>query len=122
MSVFTILSLIVVGLLAGFLSGILGVGGGVVMVPLMIFLLGFSQHEAQGTSLAVLAVPVTLAAAYNYYQDGSLNWKYALVMAGMFVVGGYLGSKLAISIDEKLLKKIFGGVLVILGFRMFLTK
>jgi uncharacterized membrane protein YfcA len=122
MSVFTILSLIVVGLLAGFLSGILGVGGGVVMVPLMIFLLGFSQHEAQGTSLAVLAVPVTLAAAYNYYQDGSLNWKYALVMAGMFVVGGYLGSKLAISIDEKLLKKIFGGVLVVLGFRMFLTK
>jgi uncharacterized membrane protein YfcA len=122
MSVFTILSLIVVGLLAGFLSGILGVGGGVVMVPLTIFLLGFSQHEAQGTSLAVLAVPVTLAAAYNYYQDGSLNWKYALVMAGMFVVGGYLGSKLAISIDEKLLKKIFGGVLVVLGFRMFLTK
>lgn len=122
MSLFTIVSLIIVGLIAGFLSGILGVGGGVVMVPLMILLLGFSQHEAQGTSLAVLAVPVTLAAAYNYYQDGSLNWKYALVMASMFIIGGYLGSKLAISIDDKLLKRIFGAVLVILGIRMVLIK
>jgi uncharacterized membrane protein YfcA len=122
MGLLTILALVVVGLIAGFLSGILGVGGGVVMVPLMILLLGFSQHQAQGTSLAVLAVPVTLAAAYNYYQDGSLNWKYALVMASMFVIGGYLGSKLAISLDEKLLKRIFGVVLVILGLRMVLTK
>jgi uncharacterized membrane protein YfcA len=122
MGLLTILALVVVGLIAGFLSGILGVGGGVLMVPLMILLLGFSQHQAQGTSLAVLAVPVTLAAAYNYYQDGSLNWKYALVMASMFVIGGYLGSKLAISLDEKLLKRIFGVVLVILGLRMVLTK
>jgi hypothetical protein len=122
MSLLIILALIVIGLIAGFLSGILGVGGGVVMVPLMILLLGFSQHQAQGTSLAVLAVPVTLAAAYNYYQDGSLNWRYALVMAFMFVIGGYLGSKLAISLDEKVLKRIFGIVLVVLGFRMIFVK
>lgn len=118
MSFTIIIFLVIIGLLAGFLSGVLGVGGGVVMVPLMVFLLGFTQHQAQGTSLAVLAVPVTLAAAYNYYQDGSLNWKYALVMALMFVIGGYLGSKLAISISEKILKQIFGVVLVILGLRM----
>jgi hypothetical protein len=122
MSLLIILALVVIGLIAGFLSGILGVGGGVVMVPLMILLLGFSQHQAQGTSLAVLAVPVTLAAAYNYYQDGSLNWRYALVMAFMFVIGGYLGSKLAISLDEKVLKRIFGIVLVVLGFRMIFVK
>ncbi|AFU70470.1 TauE-like permease, putative [Psychroflexus torquis ATCC 700755] len=122
MSLLVILALVVIGLIAGFLSGILGVGGGVVMVPLMILLLGFSQHQAQGTSLAVLAVPVTLAAAYNYYQDGSLNWRYALVMALMFVIGGYLGSKLAISLDEKVLKRIFGIVLVVLGFRMIFAK
>jgi hypothetical protein len=122
MSLLIILALVVIGLIAGFLSGILGVGGGVVMVPLMILLLGFSQHQAQGTSLAVLAVPVTLAAAYNYYQDGSLNWRYALVMAFMFVIGGYLGSKLAISLDEKVLKRIFGVVLVVLGFRMIFVK
>lgn len=122
MGLITIIVLVVIGLLAGFLSGILGVGGGVVMVPLMVLLLGFSQHQAQGTSLAVLAVPVTLAAAYNYYQDGSLNWKYALVMALMFVIGGYLGSKLAISLDDKLLKRIFGIVLVVLGIRMVFSK
>ncbi|PKG41575.1 sulfite exporter TauE/SafE family protein [Psychroflexus sp. MES1-P1E] len=122
MSLLVILALVVIGLIAGFLSGILGVGGGVVMVPLMILLLGFSQHQAQGTSLAVLAVPVTLAAAYTYYQDGSLNWRYALVMALMFVIGGYLGSKLAISLDEKVLKRIFGIVLVVLGFRMIFVK
>ncbi|EMY81568.1 sulfite exporter TauE/SafE family protein [Psychroflexus gondwanensis] len=122
MSLLIILALVVIGLIAGFLSGILGVGGGVVMVPLMVLLLGFSQHQAQGTSLAVLAVPVTLAAAYNYYQDGSLNWRYALVMALMFVIGGYLGSKLAISLDEKVLKRIFGVVLVVLGFRMIFVK
>ncbi len=122
MSLFIILVLVFIGLIAGFLSGILGVGGGVVMVPLMVLLLGFSQHQAQGTSLAVLAVPVTLAAAYNYYQDGSLNWRYALVMALMFVIGGYLGSKLAISLDEKVLKRIFGVVLVVLGFRMIFVK
>jgi uncharacterized membrane protein YfcA len=122
MSLLIILALVVIGLIAGFLSGILGVGGGVVMVPLMVLLLGFSQHQAQGTSLAVLAVPVTLAAAYNYYQDGSLNWRYALVMALMFVIGGYLGSKLAISLDEKVLKRIFGVVLIVLGFRMIFVK
>jgi uncharacterized membrane protein YfcA len=122
MSLLIILALVVIGLIAGFLSGILGVGGGVVMVPLMVLLLGFSQHQAQGTSLAVLAVPVTLAAAYNYYQDGSLNWRYALVMAFMFVIGGYLGSKLAISLDEKVLKRIFGVILVVLGFRMIFVK
>ncbi|MBZ9626761.1 sulfite exporter TauE/SafE family protein [Psychroflexus sp. CAK57W] len=122
MVLLTLIALVVIGLLAGFLSGVLGVGGGVVMVPLMVLLLGFSQHQAQGTSLAVLAVPVTLAAAYNYYQDGSLNWKYALVMASMFVIGGYLGSKLAISLDEKLLRRIFGVVLVLLGFRMIFSK
>ncbi|MFN2261239.1 MAG: sulfite exporter TauE/SafE family protein [Psychroflexus sp.] len=118
MSFTIIIFLVIIGLLAGFLSGVLGVGGGVVMVPLMVFLLGFTQHQAQGTSLAVLAVPVTLAAAYNYHQDGSLNWKYALIMALMFVIGGYLGSKLAISISEKVLKQIFGVVLVILGLRL----
>ncbi len=122
MSLLIILALFFFGLIAGFLIVILVVGGGVVLVPLMVLLLGFSQHQAQGTSLAVLAVPVTLAAAYNYYQDGSLNWRYALVMAFMFVIGGYLGSKLAISLDEKVLKRIFGVILVVLGFRMIFVK
>ncbi|MGM0635627.1 MAG: sulfite exporter TauE/SafE family protein [Bacteroidota bacterium] len=118
----SIFYLILIGVLAGFLSGLMGVGGGVVMVPLMVFLLGFTQHEAQGTSLAVLAVPVTFIAAYNYYQDGSLNWKYAMIMAVCFIFGAYLGSKLAISIDEKMLKKIFGGLMLLLSLKLILEK
>lgn len=117
-----LISLILIGLLAGFFSGTLGVGGSVIMIPLLILWVNFSQHEAQGTSLAVLAVPVTLLAAYNYYQEGFVNWKYAIVIAVTFVIGGYLGSKLAISINQALLKKIFGGVLLIVAIKMIFGK
>lgn len=113
--------LILIGLLSGFMSGIFGVGGGVIMVPLLLLLLG-SQQEAQGTSLAVLAVPVTFAVTYNYYQEGHVNWKYALVMAIFFVVGGYLGSKLAVTISESLLKRLFGALMLIIGLRMIFQK
>ncbi|HLU51833.1 MAG TPA: sulfite exporter TauE/SafE family protein [Flavobacteriaceae bacterium] len=122
MNITTILLLVTIGLLAGLFSGILGVGGGVIMVPLLAFLLGFSQHEAQGTSLAVLAVPVTLLAAYNYYTAGHVNWKYALIIALTFIIGGYLGSKIAINLDQATLKKIFGGVLVLVAIKMILGK
>ncbi|MGB5943124.1 MAG: sulfite exporter TauE/SafE family protein [Leeuwenhoekiella sp.] len=113
-----ILLLVIIGLVAGFLSGILGVGGGVVIVPMMILLLSFTQQQAQGTSLAVLAVPVTFVAAYNYYQEGFVNWKYAAVIAAFFIIGGFFGSKIAVSLDQKLLKRIFGVVLLILALRM----
>lgn len=117
-----ILLLIIIGLLAGLFSGLLGVGGGIVMIPLMVLALGFTQHEAQGTSLAVLAVPVTLIAAYNYYDAGHVNWKYAAVIAVTFVVGAYFGSKFAVSIDEGLLKKIFGFILIVVAIRLIFWK
>lgn len=117
-----IILLIIIGLLGGLFSGLLGVGGGIVMIPLMIFALGFSQHEAQGTSLAILAVPVTLIAAYNYYNAGHVNWKYAAVIAVTFVVGAYFGSKFAISIDQGMLKKVFGFVLIIVALRLIFWK
>jgi uncharacterized membrane protein YfcA len=119
-----ILILIVIGLLAGLFSGMFGVGGGVIMVPLMIFTLGYSQHQAQGMSLAVLAVPVTLLAAYTYHKSGEnpINFKYALVIAACFVVGSYLGTKVAISINETLLKKIFSILLVLVAIKMFFSK
>lgn len=122
MNVTMFLLLVVIGLCAGFLSGILGVGGGVIMVPLMIVLLGFNQYEAQGTSLAVLAVPVTFIAAYSYYNDGYVNWKYAAIMAAFFVVGGYLGSKIAVKIDIVWLQRIFGIVLLLIGAKMIFGK
>lgn len=113
-----ILSLVFIGLLAGFLSGILGVGGGVVMVPLLVLLVGFSQYEAQGTSLAVLAVPVTALAAYTYYTEGNVNLKYAAIIAVTFIVGGVIGSKVAVSIDQGMLKKIFGIIMMIAAIKM----
>jgi len=122
MSTTIIITLLIIGVLAGVLSGLVGVGGGLVMIPLMILLLGYSQHEAQGTSLAVLAIPVTFLAAYNYYSEGYINWKFALVIAVGFVVGGFFGSKLAISIDQAMLKKIFGVILLIAAFKMFFGK
>lgn len=118
MNATVIISLIIIGLIAGLLSGVMGVGGGVVMIPLMIFFLGFSQHEAQGTSLAVLAVPVTMLAAYTYYQEGHVNWRYAAVIAVFFVVGGYFGSKIAINVDQRMLKKIFAIILIIIAVKM----
>jgi hypothetical protein len=122
MSISTILILALIGLIAGFVSGLLGVGGGIVIVPLMMLIFGASQLEAQGTSLAVLAVPVTLIAAYSYYAEGYLNVKYAIVIALMFVVGGYLGSKLAITINKELLKKIFAVAMLIVAIKMFFGK
>lgn len=117
-----IVSLIVIGLLAGMLSGLVGVGGGIIMVPLLVLLLGFNQHQAQGTSLTVLVVPVTALAVYNYYKEGYINWKYAAIIAVFFVVGSYFGSKLAVGIDQKMLKKVFGVVLVIVAGKMLLEK
>lgn len=117
-----IVSLIIIGLLAGVLSGLVGVGGGIIMVPLLVLLLGFSQHQAQGTSLAVLVIPVTAVAVFNYYKEGYINWKYALVIAVFFVVGSYFGSKLAVDLDQKMLKKIFGIVLLFVAGKMLLEK
>lgn len=122
LSMTTILILIMIGLLAGMLSGLVGVGGGIVMVPLLVLLLGFTQHQAQGTSLSVLVVPVTALAVYNYYQEGYINWKYAAIIAVFFVVGSYFGSKLAIGLDQKMLKKVFSVVLLLIAGKMLLEK
>jgi uncharacterized protein len=122
MSTATIASLIIIGLLAGVLSGLVGVGGGIIMVPLLVLLLGFSQHQAQGTSLTVLVVPVTALAVFNYYKEGYINWKYALVIAIFFVVGSFFGSKLAVDLDQKMLKRIFGVVLLFIAGKMLLEK
>ena len=123
MNIETALVLICIGVCAGILSGMFGVGGGVVMVPLMVFFLGYGQHQAQGTSLAVLAVPVTFIAAYQYHQAGEgLNWKYALIIALTFVVGSVFGSKIALVINQNILKKLFGVIMLIAAIKLIFTK
>lgn len=117
-----IVSLILIGILAGVLSGLVGVGGGIIMVPLLVMFFGFNQHQAQGTSLAVLAVPVTAVAVFNYYKEGQINIKYAAVIAVFFVVGSIFGSKLALTLDQKILKKIFAVVLLVIAGKMLMDK
>lgn len=118
-----IIYLLIIGLVAGILSGFMGIGGGIVMIPLMILFLGYNQYEAQGMSLAVLAVPVTFLAAYTYHTSGNpINWRYAAVIALFFVVGGFIGSKISLSIPQNVLKKIFALILVFVAVKMFFSK
>jgi len=118
----TLLILIAIGLIAGIFSGIVGLGGGIIIIPALIYLLGLSQKEAQGTSLALMLPPIGLLAAINYYKAGAINLKYALVIALAFLIGGYLGSKIALGLSDQTLKKIFAFALLILGFRMLIWK
>ena len=122
MDIQIILMLVLIGVLAGILSGLVGVGGGVVMVPLLVLLLGYNQHQAQGTSLAVLVVPVTAVAVYTYHKEGFIDWRYVGIIALFFVVGGYFGSKIAVGLDQKILKKVFGFILLLIAGKMLLEK
>lgn len=118
MSTTTILILVLIGLFAGVLSGMIGVGGGIVIVPALIYFLGLTQLEAQGTSLALMLPPIGILGAMNYYKAGNLDWKYASVIAVTFVVGGYFGSKISLSIPQDVVKKIFGGVMMFVAIKM----
>jgi len=122
MTITTILILIVIGLLAGILSGIVGIGGGLLMIPMMIFFLGLSQHTAQGTSLAVMLPPIGILAVMNYYKAGFVEWKFALIIAITFIIGGYFGAKFAVSVSSTVLKKIFGVVLLLAAIKMIFGK
>lgn len=122
MNTVTIILLIIIGLAAGLLSGFAGVGGGVIIIPALIMLLGMTQFEAQGTSLAMMIPPIGIMAAYNYYKDGYINWKYAAVLAVFFVIGGYFGSKMALQISQSVVKKFFAIFIVLIGIKMFFGK
>ena len=123
MSLQTIIILLLLGIAAGILSGLVGVGGGIIIVPALVLLLGFTQKQAQGTSLAILLLPVGIIAVAEYYKGGYINIKYALLMAVAFVVGSYFGSKFALTLPDEKLKKIFAVVLMLLSLKMlFLDK
>jgi len=119
MSLTVLLGLLLLGLAAGYFSGLIGIGGGVIIVPALVLVFGFSQHLAQGTTLALLIPPIGILAAVNYYQKGFVDIKTAAIICVGFVLGGYLGSLTAVNISQDLLRKIFAVVLIILGVRMF---
>lgn len=119
MSIAVFLGLLLLGLLAGYFSGLVGIGGGVIIVPTLVLLFGFSQYVAQGTTLAILIPPIGILAVWKYYQNGYVDIKTAAVICVGFIIGGYLGSITAVNIPQVTLRKIFAAVLVILGIRMF---
>ncbi len=118
MKVQEILTLILIGLAAGLLSGMFGIGGGVIMVPALVIFMGMNQHLAQGTSIGLMLLPIGILAAYNYYEQGSLNIKYGLIIAMAFVIGGYFGSKFSLGMSEPLLKRLFGVLMLILSVKI----
>lgn len=118
MTVQLVLLLALVGFFAGVLSGLVGVGGGVIIVPCLVIFLGFSQQAAQGTSLGLLLLPVGIFAVINYYNKGYIDIKVVLVMSIAFIAGGWLGSKLALQLSQEALRKIFAAVLIYTAFRM----
>jgi uncharacterized membrane protein YfcA len=118
MTAYEVIVLLVIGLLGGFVAGSLGVGGGIIIVPSLIFLLGLTQHQAQGTSLAMMLAPIGILAAINYYREGHINIGYAIILMIVFIVGGYFGSMFAIKLPATALKKIFGILMLIVGLRM----
>src|SRR5664280_2322 len=122
MSVSTLLVLLLIGVVTGVMAGMLGIGGAIIMIPAMVFLLGFSQHMAQGTSLAVMLPPIGVFAAYNYWKAGHVNITFALILAGAFIVGSFFGSKIALQIPQALLKKIFGILLLLVAAKMLFSK
>ena len=122
MDITTCIILIVIGLLAGILSGLVGVGGGILMIPLLIMFLGLTQHQAQGTALFAMLPPIGILAAMNYYKEGFVKWEYAAVMALTFVMGGYFGSKLAISLPDQTVRKVFGVIMLIGAIKLIFSK
>ncbi len=114
----TVLILIAIGILAGILSGFVGVGGGVIIVPGLIYVLGMTQLQAQGTSLFILLLPVGILAVRNYYKSDQINWQFGIVVALAFVVGGYFGSKFALKISPSLVRIIFGVIMAIVSVKM----
>jgi uncharacterized membrane protein YfcA len=118
-----VITILLIGLSAGILSGLVGVGGGIIMVPALVFFLNYTQHQAQGTSLAVLTLPVVILASLFYYHQCQklgtpIDLKVVGVLAASFLVGGFIGSKIALSIDQQMLKKIFAIILFYTAFKM----
>jgi uncharacterized membrane protein YfcA len=118
MDISMIIGLLLIGLAAGILGGMVGVGGGLIVVPALVFFFGFSQHEAQGTSLGLLVLPVALLGMMNYYKSGFVDFKVVGLLAISFFVGSYWGSKWSLSIPEETVKKYFAILLFYTAFKM----
>jgi uncharacterized membrane protein YfcA len=113
---------LLLGLVTGILSGLIGIGGAIIIIPSLVLLFGLSQHTAQGTTLALMVPPIGLLAAWVYYKQGFVDLKIAAFVCLGFFIGGLIGAKFAIGIPDTILKKIFGVVLLAASVKMILGK
>ncbi|HNW29834.1 MAG TPA: sulfite exporter TauE/SafE family protein [Spirochaetota bacterium] len=118
----TILLFILLGIVAGTLSGLIGIGGGVIIIPVLLYFFGLSQHQAQGTTLALMVPPIGILAAWAYYRQGYVDFQAAIFIAIGFLAGGFLGAKLAGSVSNVILEKIFGVALLLISLKMIFAK
>ncbi len=119
----TIIILIMVGMGAGILSGMVGVGGGIIIVPALVYFLGFSQMSAQGTSLALIMLPVGFLGVIQYYKLGHIDYSVVLILAIGFIAGSFFGSKFSLSLPQETVKKVFAVLMIVIAVKMlFLDK
>lgn len=116
----TFFILIAVGLVAGIASGFVGIGGGIIIVPSLIYIVGLTPLQAQGTSVALMLPPIGILAFMEYYRSGNVNIWFALVIASAFIIGGFFGAKFAQKLDQNLIKLIFGGVMILAAIKLII--
>jgi len=114
----TVIILLLIGIASGVLGGMVGIGGGIIIMPALIYFLGFSQLQAQGTSLALILLPVGILGVIQYYKQGYVEWNVVLVLAAGFIAGGYLGSRISLSLPQETVKKCFAVLLIIMAIKM----
>lgn len=123
MDIQMILMIILVGIAAGVMGGLVGVGGGIIIVPALVYLLGFSQKTAQGTSLGLIMLPVGILGVLQYYKQGHVDFRVVGLLAIGFLLGSYFGSKVALRLPQDTVKKIFAVLMIIMAIKMlFLDK
>jgi uncharacterized membrane protein YfcA len=118
MDMTTILILVIIGLAAGMLGGMVGIGGGIIIVPALVYLLRFSQLDAQGTSLALIMFPVGILGVLQYYKQGHVDFTVVAFIAIGFIIGSLLGSKISLSIPQETVKKCFAVLLLVMAIKM----
>ncbi|MEO8567987.1 MAG: sulfite exporter TauE/SafE family protein [Ginsengibacter sp.] len=123
MSINVIIILLIIGFAAGILGGLVGVGGGIIIVPALIYFLSFTQKEAQGTSLGILLLPIGILGVWQYYKAGYVDMRIVWLVAAGFLAGSYFGSKIALALSQETVKKVFAIIMIAVAFKMlFLDK
>jgi uncharacterized membrane protein YfcA len=117
-----IIGLLLIGISAGICAGMFGIGGGLIIVPALVFFYAMTQHAAVGTSLGAILLPVGALSAWVYWKNGNLNITYSLLIAAGLLIGGYFGARLVQPVSDLTLRKMFAGFLIVVALRMFWQK